>query len=107
MGRAGRDAAMRDTARLNLGMSQLQRGDLPAAVATYRALLVDTPASAEAFYNLGMALKQQDEFDEAERALRKACALDATLREAPFTLGVVAVADGPRRRKRPSGSTRR
>jgi tetratricopeptide (TPR) repeat protein len=36
-----------------------------------------------------MALKQQDDFAEAERALRQACALDASLRDAPFTLGVL------------------
>ena len=47
------------------------------------------PANAEAAYNLGLALKQQDDFAGAETELRKAARLDPTLPEAPFTLGVV------------------
>jgi len=47
------------------------------------------PSNAEGFYNLGMTLKQQDKFVEAEEALRKAIALDPKLAEAPYTLGVV------------------
>ena len=55
----------------------------------YRALIERDPANAEAFYNLGVALKQLDEFADAESHLRKACELDPALPEAPFTLGVV------------------
>jgi len=36
-----------------------------------------------------MALKQQDKFEDAERALRRAMELDPALADAPFTLGVV------------------
>jgi tetratricopeptide (TPR) repeat protein len=49
------------------------------------------PDSAEAFYNLGVALKQKDDFAGAEEALRKAIALDAAgqIPEARYTLGVM------------------
>ena len=55
----------------------------------YRALVALDPANAEAFYNLGLALKQQDDFAAAEVELRRAARLDPALPEAPFTLGVV------------------
>jgi protein O-GlcNAc transferase len=47
------------------------------------------PKNALAFYNLGMALKQQDQFADAEQALRQAIAIDPSLPDAPYTLGVV------------------
>ena len=47
------------------------------------------PANAEARYNLGLALKQQDDFAGAETELRRAAELDTSLPDAPFTLGVV------------------
>jgi Flp pilus assembly protein TadD len=55
----------------------------------FRALVEIAPADAEAFYNLGLALKQQDQFGAAETALGRAAQLDPPLPEAPFTLGVV------------------
>jgi len=49
------------------------------------------PPSAEAFYNLGVALKQKDDLAGAEAALRRAIDLDpqSALPEGPYTLGVV------------------
>ena len=54
-----------------------------------RELTARDPRNAEAFYNLGVALKQNDDFKGAEAALRRAVELGGTLAEAPFTLGVV------------------
>ena len=69
----------------------MQKGDLEGAVAVYRELTAMEPPSAEAFYNLGVALKQKDDFAGAEEALRRAMALDpaGALPEAPYTLGIV------------------
>ena len=67
----------------------MQKGDLEGAVKVYRELTRLSPNSAEAFYNLGLALKQKDDFQAAEVELRKATALDPALPEAHFTLGVV------------------
>ena len=55
----------------------------------YRALIALDPGNAEAFYNLGLALKQQDDFAGAEVELRQAVRSIRALPEAPFTLGVV------------------
>jgi tetratricopeptide (TPR) repeat protein len=67
----------------------MQKGDLQAAVAEYRTLVAAEPGNAEAFYNLGTALKQQDDFAGAEQALLEAVRLEPDLPEAHFTLGVV------------------
>src|SRR6185295_1074415 len=65
------------------------KGDLEGAVAVYRELTTLDPPSAEAFYNLGMALKQKDDFAGAEEALRRAVAIDPALPEAHYMLGTV------------------
>ena len=67
----------------------MQKGDLAGRSTDYRRCARSTRRNAEAAYNLGLALKQQDDFAAAEIELRKAMALDPALPEAPFTLGVV------------------
>jgi tetratricopeptide (TPR) repeat protein len=67
----------------------MQRGDLAGAVAVLREATRLKPDSAEARYNLGVALKQQDDFAAAEVELRRATELDPSLQEAFYTLGVV------------------
>jgi Flp pilus assembly protein TadD len=67
----------------------MQKGDLDGAIGVYRELLAGAEGTADDHYNLGMALKQKDEFTEAETELRKAIAKDPSLPEAHFTLGVV------------------
>ena len=67
----------------------MQHGDLDGAVAVLRALTDRQPEHAEAFYNLGTALKQQDDFAGAEAALREAARLNPRLPDAHYTLGVV------------------
>ena len=78
------------TARVNLGTALLQKGELEAAVNLYRDLAQRAPSNAVAAYNLGMALKQKDDFGPAETATEAApSALDPTLPDAPYTLGVI------------------
>jgi protein O-GlcNAc transferase len=67
----------------------MQSGDLDSAVKTFEAAIAQHPDSAELHYNLGLALKQRDDFAAAETELRRATTLDPRLPEAPFTLGVV------------------
>src|SRR5262249_37253119 len=66
-----------------------QGGALKEAVAELRELTSRDPKNAEGFYDLGLALKQRDDFDAAAAALTEAMRLDPGLAEAPFTLGVV------------------
>ena len=62
-------------ARLNLGhRADADRASWRRRSAELRALLALEPANAEAAYNLGLALKQQDDFAGAETELRKAVA---------------------------------
>ena len=49
----------------------------------------DEPAYAEAFYNLGTALKQQDDFEGAERPCARPSGSAPTSPDAHYTLGVV------------------
>jgi protein O-GlcNAc transferase len=67
----------------------MHQGDLASAVDVLRRLTADEPQNAEAFYNLGVALKQKDDFEGAEEALKRSIALDPNLPDAPYTLGVV------------------
>ena len=87
-------------------MPLLQSGDLDGAIEVYRELTRREPANAEAFYDLGLALKQKDRFEEAEPALRSAQRLDPSMPEAPYTLGVVLWQTGRRRRGRAALSRR-
>ena len=75
--------------RLNLATTLMHQGDLAGAVELLDGITSEQPDNAEAFYNLGVALKQRDDFDRAEVALRRAVALDSHLSDPPFTLGVV------------------
>ena len=67
----------------------MQKGDLEAAVREFRDLTAREPTNAEAYYNLGTALKQQDNFADAEQALRQSIRLRTDLPESHFALGVV------------------
>jgi tetratricopeptide (TPR) repeat protein len=67
----------------------MQRGELDGAVDVFEEAVRRQPASAELRYNLGLALKQRDDFAASEEQLRRAMELDRTLADPPFTLGVV------------------
>ena len=84
----------------------MQTGELDAAVAVYRELIAREPGSAEAFYNLGLALKQKDDFAGAEAALRRAVELDPALPDPPYTLGVLLWQTEPPDEAAPPAATR-
>jgi Flp pilus assembly protein TadD len=67
----------------------MHAGKLEEAIAVYTELIARSPNSAEAHYNLGLALKQKDDFAGAETSLRRAVELDPALPDPPYTLGVV------------------
>jgi Flp pilus assembly protein TadD len=67
----------------------MHAGKLEEAIAVYTDLIARSPKSAEAHYNLGLALKQKDDFAGAETSLRRAVELDPALPDPPYTLGVV------------------
>jgi tetratricopeptide (TPR) repeat protein len=67
----------------------MHQGELTSAAEILQGLAADEPASAEAFYNLGVTLKQMDRLEDAEAALRRAIDLDPKLGDARFTLGVL------------------
>ncbi len=50
----------------------LQQADLKGAAAVFRDAIRLQPRNAEAWYNLGVALKQQDDLVGAREALQKA-----------------------------------
>ncbi|PYV00883.1 MAG: hypothetical protein DMG26_14705, partial [Acidobacteria bacterium] len=52
-------------ARNNLGLALLQKALWEDAIAEYRKLINLAPDDAEAYYNLGVALKQKQDFDGA------------------------------------------
>lgn len=71
-------------------MALIQKSDFVAAVAEYRKLIELTPDDAVAYYNLALALKQQDKFSEALAALKRATELQPDkLPEIYYTLGVI------------------
>lgn len=52
---------------LLLGILNLQRGDLKAAVGNFKEVISDDPENPEAYLNLGLTLRRQGRFTEAAR----------------------------------------
>jgi tetratricopeptide (TPR) repeat protein len=69
------DAQRRGTAHYNLAVTLESRGDLDAAVASYRRALSADPAAVQAHINLGALLARAGAFDEAIAEERAALAL--------------------------------
>jgi 4-amino-4-deoxy-L-arabinose transferase-like glycosyltransferase len=59
------DGVRRGTAHYNIAVTQEARGDLEAAVASYRASLAFDPTAVQAHINLGALLARGGAFDEA------------------------------------------
>lgn len=72
-------------AHINLGRLLHQQGDLGPAERHYRLALASEPAALP-WFNLGVALEDQERSDEAIAAYREALALDDTLGEAHLNL---------------------
>jgi tetratricopeptide (TPR) repeat protein len=76
-----------DDPQLLLGLLLQQTGDVPAAIAQYRAVLKRNPKSAEAHNWLGVAFMQKNQLPEAIAELRAAVKLNPTLVRAWNNLG--------------------
>ncbi len=81
------DPAYRD-AQINIGYAHLHTGDYDAALMHFQALSKKYPHHAVIHYDLGLALKQKDQLEEAKAALKEALRLDKSLIEAYYTLGI-------------------
>ena len=62
---------------------------MPQQSTQYRRLVDLVPENAEARYNLGLALKNKDQLEDAVAELKKAVELKPDLAEANYTLGVI------------------
>ena len=60
----------------NRGNSQKAAGDLPGAVESYRQALEAEPNYVAALYNLGLALRELENFEEAEACFRRVLEID-------------------------------
>ncbi|MCR9293892.1 MAG: tetratricopeptide repeat protein [bacterium] len=67
---------------VGLGMSELNRGNLPAATEHFREALRLRPLYADALLNLGIVLYAQQQWDEAREKLLLAKAVDWNMTEA-------------------------
>ena len=83
-------------AHLNLGIALAETGSWGEAVPAYRRALALPGLTAEsvAHQNLGLALYHLRQFEEAERELRFAIAIDPRMEAAYYNLGLVLVATG-------------
>ena len=66
----------------------MNKGDFASAEQTYREILRSEPRDAKTALNLGLALKQQDQLEEAVKYLRMATQLQPDFTEASHELGM-------------------
>ncbi len=88
MAQAGPDASVR--AAMAQGGAAMVKGDYSAAAEAYAEAVRKMPDFAEANLNLGLALEQAGQLDEARAALQKAVQLKPQLRGANLFLGIIA-----------------
>ena len=81
------DAAIFST---QVGIRQLETGDLEGAVRQFQATVSKAPEFAPAHYQLSLALRKLGRNEEAAAALRAATALDPGLRLCRSSLGLKA-----------------
>jgi tetratricopeptide (TPR) repeat protein len=72
------------------GGEAMAAGNFSAAVTAYSTVTQKAPAFAEGYLNLGLALFQASQLDEATKALGKALQLKPSLHGANLFLGIVA-----------------
>ena len=75
-------------AEMMAGTQAMRQGDLPQAIAEFKAATAKAPKFAEAFFDLGLAYEQQGDAPDAAAALEKAVALKPALRGANLFLGI-------------------
>ena len=64
----------------NSGRRLLQAGDVEGAISQFRAAINSAPNFAAAHFQLGMALRQQGKFEEAQKEFERAVAIDPRLK---------------------------
>jgi tetratricopeptide (TPR) repeat protein len=72
------------------GAEAMTSGNFSAAVTAYTTVTQEMPSFAEGYFNLGLALQQAGQLDDARAALEKALRLKPGLRGANLFLGIVA-----------------
>jgi tetratricopeptide (TPR) repeat protein len=80
------------TAQLDTGFQQLQAGQLSAAEATCRALLADSPDTADAHYLLGLIMQATGRIDDALTQLTQAIRLQPDHAPSYRSLGYLSLA---------------
>jgi Flp pilus assembly protein TadD len=83
-----------DRAKVGLGMTNLEKGDLAAADETLTTAAQGPQPSREVFYNLGEVKFAKGQTDEAAKWYQKAADLDATWGKPIFKLALVAINKG-------------
>ena len=81
-------ATVRDEMRQ--GAEAMTSGNFSAAISEYTAVTREMPAFAEGYFNLGLALHQAGQLDDARAALEKALRLKPDMRGANLFLGIIA-----------------
>jgi tetratricopeptide (TPR) repeat protein len=71
------------------GNEAMRKGDAAEAVRDFQQFLQVQPASAEGYFNLGLALQSAGQFSDALTALRKAASLQPALRAIHLFTGIV------------------
>ena len=71
------------------GNAAMRRGDAAEAIQDFQQFVKATPGSAIGYFNLGLALEQGNQLQDALAALHKASALDPSLRGVPLFTGIV------------------
>jgi Flp pilus assembly protein TadD len=82
-----------DRAKIGIGMTNMEKGDLPAAEKTLEDAAQST-TNKEVFYNLGEVKFAKGEPDEAAKWYQKAADADATWGKPIFKLALVAINKG-------------
>jgi tetratricopeptide (TPR) repeat protein len=72
------------------GSEAMTAGNFSAAVTAYATVTQEMPDFAEGYFNLGLALEQAGQLDDARAALEKALRLKPGLRGANLFLGIIA-----------------
>ncbi len=76
--------------QMRQGSEAMAAGNFGAAVAAYTAVTNKMPEFAEGYLNLGLALQQAGQLDDARVALEKSVRLKPSLRGANLFLGLIA-----------------
>jgi Flp pilus assembly protein TadD len=77
-----------DKAKIEIGMTQLEKGDLAAAETTLLAVAQGTSANKEVFYNLGEVKFAKGETDEAVKYYQRAIDIDPNWGKPLFKMGL-------------------